>query len=52
MFLWDRPVDKTGSKGTQSERMCQELIWLKMRIDLGSFEYGKKPFGSTKIKKN
>jgi len=27
------------------------LIWLKMRIVVGSFEYGNKHFGSTKVKK-
>jgi len=31
--------------------MWKGLIWLKMRIVLGSFEYGNKPFGSTKVKK-
>jgi len=31
--------------------MRKGLIWPKMRIVLGSFEYGNEPFGSTKVKK-
>ena len=52
VFLWDRPVGKTGSNETQSERLWRGLSWLKMRIVLGSFEYGNKPFGSTNVKKD